>query len=483
MGGLLEFVLTCVCVWIITAETPAKSVGDAFEKLGVHPGVCANLTKELAITKPTEIQAAALPSLLKGNSVTFYAETGSGKTLCKACSFILLFLFPYFFFLLSSFFFPSSSFLLSSFFFLSSFLLLPFFFFFANLTLSSGYLLPVVSGVLRTKEASEGSNRFYLKALILEPSLELAIQVHSILQTLAKDLPLKIHMIGSGFGVELGRDVDILVSTPGSLKHFDLSSLFSNLEHVVLDEADVLLDGGNKRSIHDILSVINSLQQADKPPPQYIFSAATLPATALKSPLMFIQDHYPGIEKIKTTGVHRPVPTLKERFIELPGSQKLSMLLNLLNEGAGDKKKKTLIFVRTLEQAKKLGDFLESQKVEKSVLSKTETAASRVDLMHQYMDGNFTNLVCTDLASRGLDFPEVERVIQYDFALNAVDYLHRAGRTARNGRAGEVVSFVDLGDRDLARAIQKVETIDNLSTLFSRNRLFRNKIRKAAKKQ
>jgi len=113
------------------------------------------------------------------------------------------------------------------------------------------------------------------------------------------------------------------------------------------------------------------------------------------------------------------------------------------------------------------------------VLSKLENSLGRIDLMKRYMRGEFTNLICTDLASRGLDFPDVERVIQYDFAQNVVDYLHRAGRTARNGRGGEVISFVDKEDVDLARAIQKkIKASDNLSGLFSRNRNFRKKFKK-----
>jgi len=200
-----------------------------------------------------------------------------------------------------------------------------------------------------------------LRALILEPSLELALQVHSVLTSLTTGLPLKIHLMTAGFGVEIEKDVDILVSTPGSLKHFGLSSLFGTLEHIVLDEADALLDGGTKKNVYNILRAVNDVKVArdngekDPRPLQFIFSAATLPYTALKSPLMFIEDHYPGMEKISTLGVHKPVVTLKQHFIEPQGSQKLTSLIKLLNESG---RKKTLIFVRTLEQAKNLGDLL-----------------------------------------------------------------------------------------------------------------------------
>jgi len=331
-----------------------------------------------------------------------------------------------------------------------------------------------------------------LRALILEPSLELAFQVHHNLGKLIKGTNLTTHLIGSGFGLEVKNNIDILVSTPGSLKHFDLHKILLNLEHLVLDEVDALLDGGSKKIIYDILATGNRIQLdrieksknlAVKQPQekekvteiQYLFSAATLPSKAWKSPMRFIDEHFPGIHKISSSGVHRSVASLKERFIELPLGQKLPQLIEDLNMRPPVR---TLVFVRTLKQAQNLRDLLAAHKIQVDVLSRTDDVNDRVKLMEKYLTGDFQTLICTDLASRGLDFPDVQRVIQFDFALSAIDYLHRVGRTARANKAGEVINYVTIEDRDLAEAIQRESTIDNISGLFSRNRSFRKKLRK-----
>lgn len=277
----------------------------------------------------------------------------------------------------------------------------------------------------------------------------------------------------------LAPETDIVVATPGCLLAYatDQSALFGgprSVRTVIVDEADVMLAGGLAAPTRRIMEQLRT-------PLQRIFIAATLPRLQ-HSARLAIERMCTQLEIAASDGLHRKVPTVHEQFVRVPGSrtdtvrgsERAAALLRLLQQPPAVS---TLVFVSSLERAKALCDVLRENGLACVALHAAVPPEQRVSALAELTAGSVTVAVCTDLASRGLDLPYIQCVVQYDFAYSAVDYLHRAGRTARMGAAGSVVNFVTPEDELIASAI---EHHADVSLAFRRGRQLRRRSKRCA---
>lgn len=209
-----------------------------------------------------------------------------------------------------------------------------------------------------------------------------------------------------------------------------------------------------------------------------MLSAATIANVGTKSISAVIQKMFPHAEYISLASMHRPVSTVQRQFewtcSEEVKKEKLKYHLNRLRHSAA------LVFVRSVDRADLLAEFLANNGYSCAAFHKKIDGAERTELLDGIRSGKYQALICTDLAARGLDLQSIRLVIEYDFALNVTEHLHRIGRTARAGMPGTVVSFIDQTDHDLAKAIGEHEGA-RVDELFSRNRSFRRRIHRKTK--
>ena len=287
---------------------------------------------------------------------------------------------------------------------------------------------------------------------------------------------------------------------PSALAQYDLGKVLKGVELVGMDEADTLLTGSEGKVTWDILRTVRELQRRDSvcggtppgsaqdgrgslervesksrgkaghPTRQLIFTAATLPSGGPQTVQSLLRAWLPKEAAFVTTGhAHHPVETASLEFVRVEGAcdpvaqargaelsrQKADLLVADLDRwGTGEEgtEPKVLVFVNTLSSAKALYAFLTGahRRAQQSSpesrrwwhgrvgqLNKEVEPEEREEVVRKFREGGLGVLVCTDLASRGLDFPDVTTVVQFDFPVNSADYLHRAGRTARAGKAGK----------------------------------------------
>lgn len=233
--------------------------------------------------------------------------------------------------------------------------------------------------------------------------------------------------------------------------HNGVVSLAST-RHLVLDEADSLFDAGWGTECREIIQTVSKIS-ADKPH-QVIIVSATLP----RSVNSVLDELLPGTQRITTPGMHRALPNLRQSFIDLKrfNNNRQLALLEVLRRNTRDNK--TMVFCNTRSSAEVLHTFLASKAI--SALAMYQDApGGREEAMRAFAadDGEERSrlMVCTDVASRGVDTTWVDHVILYDFPMNVIDYLHRVGRTARAGKGGKATGLVGRRDRMLAMRIQK----------------------------
>ncbi|MEE6515436.1 hypothetical protein FKM82_024193 [Ascaphus truei] len=383
---------------------------SSFTSLGLEPELVSALGT-LGITCPTWVQLQSIPPLLRGSNVLSAAETGSGKTLC--------------------------------------------------------YLLPIVHR-LRALRVSENSKD--PRSLVLVPSRELARQVGDVARSLGGQLGMKVRSMGGGRGHEgikrqLGREpIDILVATPGTLwKALQRDTVnLGELTCIVLDEADTLFDASFSGLVEKILmqtriaSHPTELQGPERKA-QLVVIGATFPG-GVGQVLSKVTD-LGSIFTIKSKRLHFLMSHVKQTFLKIKGAEKISELLNLLKKrptespGPG-----VLVFCNSSKTVNWLGYILDDHGIKHSRLQGQMPAAMRVGIFEAFQKGQADVLLCTDIASRGLDSRRVEVVVNYDFPPTLQDYLHRVGRVGRVGSEaqGSVVSFVTHAwDVEL---VQKIET-------------------------
>ncbi len=360
-----------------------------FEKLGlINPLLLA--IKDSGYTKPSPIQAQAIPVILEGRDILGGAQTGTGKT--------------------------------------------------------AAFVLPL----LQRLHATETTQRTrIIRALILTPTRELAVQVEASVKKYAAHLSLKSAVIFGGVKIEaqvhkLQRGFDILVATPGRLlDHIERRTVnLSKVEFLVLDEADRMLDMGFIRDIQKIITCMPKQRQNLLFSATYSAAIRTLADKILKSPV--------EIEIPKETAT-------AERISQLMYAVEKSHKRELLSYLIGSKNwKQVLVFARTKHGADRLTKQLIQDGLSAIAIHGNKTQGARSRALSEFKDGKVRVLVATDVAARGLDIHQLPHVINYELPDVAEDYVHRIGRTGRAGNEGVALSLISKEETEQLKAIERL---------------------------
>ncbi|MBN6150389.1 DEAD/DEAH box helicase [Xanthomonas sp. AmX2] len=364
----------------------------SFESLGLAPFLLRALAEQ-GYETPTPIQLQAIPLALAGHDLMAGAQTGTGKT--------------------------------------------------------AAFGLPLLQH-LGTSPQPVGNGARKPRALILTPTRELATQVHDSLRGYSKYLRIPSTTIYGGVGMgnqldALRRGVDLLIACPGRLlDHLERRSVdLSGIEILVLDEADRMLDMGFLPSIKRILAKLPKQNR------QTLLFSATFEEGIKQLAREFM--HNP--QEIQATPSNTVADTITHRVHPVDGTRKRELLLHLL---AADSRMQTLVFARTKHGADKLTMFLDKSGLKTAAIHGNKSQGQRLRALSDFKAGRITVLVATDIAARGIDIDQLPKVINYDLPMVAEDYVHRIGRTGRNGSQGEAVSLVAQDEAKLLRAISRM---------------------------
>jgi ATP-dependent RNA helicase RhlE len=288
------------------------------------------------------------------------------------------------------------------------------------------------------------------RALVLTPTRELALQVHESIRGYGKHMKLFATAIFGGAGMHpqvdaLRRGVDIVVATPGRLiDHMEQRTLdLSKIDILVLDEADRMLDMGFLPAIRRILAVLPRQNR------QTLLFSATFEEAVKQLAQQFMRDP----AEVQVSPRNSVVATVTHRAHPVDNSRKRDLLLQLM---AKDSRRQTLVFTRTKHGANRLSDFLEESGIKSAAIHGNKSQGARQKALSDFKNGKCTVLVATDIAARGIDIDQLPVVINYDLPTIAEDYVHRIGRTGRNGSTGEAISLVAPEEGPLLREIQRL---------------------------
>lgn len=361
----------------------------SFDTLGLSAEILRAISEQ-GYTNPTPVQAQAIPAVLQGGDLLAGAQTGTGKT--------------------------------------------------------AGFTLPLLQ---RLSSTPTPKGRRPVRALLLTPTRELAAQVGESVSTYGKYLPLRSAVIFGGVKIgpqinKLRSGVDILIATPGRLlDHVQQGTLdLSQVEVLVLDEADRMLDMGFLRDIRKILALLPKGRQ------NLLFSATfsneikRLADGLLNKPaLIEVARHNTAAERVVQV-VH---PVDRERKREL-----LSYLI-----GNGNWQQ-VLVFTRTKHGANRLTKQLELDGISAAAIHGNKSQAARTRALADFKQGKIRVLVATDIAARGLDIDQLPHVVNFELPNVPEDYVHRIGRTGRAGNEGEAMSLVCVDEHKLLRDIERL---------------------------
>jgi ATP-dependent RNA helicase RhlB len=351
-----------------------------FDGFPLDPRILEGLA-DACFTRCTPIQAEAIPIGLGGRDIAGQAQTGTGKT--------------------------------------------------------AAFLVVVLQRLLASTAPAPEQGRCRPRALIVAPTRELAIQIHKDTLMLAKHTGFRVGLVFGGTGYQQQRDdlaagVDILIGTPGRLIDYLKQHIFSlkSTEAVVLDEADRMFDLGFIKDIRFLLKRM--------PPPEerlgMLFSA-TLSYRVLE--LAYEHMNHPELVKIESDQV--TAERVRQVCYMTANDEKIPLLIGLVR---GWDDPRVMVFVNTKREADRVWGYLQGNGINTAVLSGDVPQKKRLKLLKHFTDGDLPVLVATDVAARGLHIPDVTHVVNYDLPEDAEDYVHRIGRTARAGAAGDAISFV-----------------------------------------
>ncbi|KAF5750885.1 DEAD-box ATP-dependent RNA helicase 10 [Tripterygium wilfordii] len=307
---------------------------------------------------------------------------------------------------------------------------------------TGAFALPVLQALLDSPQA------FF--ACVLSPTRELALQIADQFEALGSGIGVKCARLIGGVDmmqqtIELGKRPHIIVASPGRLvDHLSNTKGFSlrTLKYLVLDEADKLLNDEFEKAMDEILNVIPRERKT------YLFSATMtqkvrkLQRACLKNPV-----------KIEAASKYSTVDTLKQQYRFIPAKHKDCYLLYILIEMHGST---SMVFTRTCDATRLLALMLRNLGLRAIPISGQMSQSMRLGALNKFKAGECNILICTDVASRGLDIPSVDMVINYDIPTNSKDYIHRVGRTARAGRSGVAISLVNQYELEWYLQIEKL---------------------------
>jgi ATP-dependent RNA helicase RhlE len=287
------------------------------------------------------------------------------------------------------------------------------------------------------------------RALILVPTRELAVQVADSLRGYSKYLRLNVTTIfgGAGMGPQvdnLRRGVDILVATPGRLiDHMQQGSAkLDAIDVLVLDEADRMLDMGFLPAMKRILSRVPTERQT-------LLFSATFESRIKQLALEFMRDP----QQVQVAAQNAVAATIAHRAHPVDGTRKRELLIDILTARHTDQ---VLVFGKTKHGCNRLAGQLEDAGLPALAIHGNKSQAARQKALDAFKAGRARILVATDVAARGLDIPNLPLVINHDLPMVAEDYVHRIGRTGRNGAQGEAISLVSPDEAALLRQIQRL---------------------------
>jgi ATP-dependent RNA helicase RhlE len=307
---------------------------------------------------------------------------------------------------------------------------------------TAAFALPMLQRLGHTRGTSP-------RALVLAPTRELALQIGESVRALGAFVPLRSTVIFGGVGYDsqeqaLRRGVDVVVATPGRLlDHVQRRTIrFDALQILVLDEADRMLDLGFINDIKRLVALLPKQRQT------MMFSATMPPAIRALADALLVNP--------TTVSVAPPASTVEEvTQIGHPvdHSRKKALLVHLLG---GSEMQRTIVFTRTKHGANHLAEHLTREGHVAEALHSNKSQSARVRALGDFKSGRARVLVATDIASRGIDVPEVSHVVNFDVPNTYEDYVHRIGRTARAGSGGCAISLVSEVDRDRWKDMQRV---------------------------
>ncbi|EYU43562.1 hypothetical protein ABFS82_03G016200 [Erythranthe guttata] len=307
---------------------------------------------------------------------------------------------------------------------------------------TGAFAIPILQSLL------EAPQSFF--ACVLSPTRELAIQIAEQFEALGSGIALRCAVLVGGVdqvqqSIALSKRPHIVVATPGRLlDHLTNTKGFSlrTLKFLVLDEADRLLNDDFEKSLDNILEAIPKDRRT------YLFSATMtkkvkkLQRACLKNPV-----------KIEAASKYSTVDTLKQQYRFVPAKYKDCYLVYILTEMPGCT---AMVFTRTCDATTLLAHILRTLRFEAIPINGHMTQTKRLGALNLFKSGKCNILLCTDVASRGLDIPAVDVVINYDIPTNSKDYIHRVGRTARAGRSGVAISLVNQYELEWYIQIEKL---------------------------
>lgn len=359
-----------------------------FTSLGLADAIVRG-TIEAGYTTPTPIQAAAIPIALAGRDLTGCAQTGTGKT--------------------------------------------------------AAFVLPLLH---RLADGKPQGQRRPVRALVVTPTRELALQVDEGVRTYGRFTGLRSVAVFGGVGMggqldALRRGVDVVIATPGRLlDHLGRGSLdLSRVEVLVLDEADRMFDMG---FINDVRKIVAKLP-AER---QTLLFSATMPA-AIEQLAASVQRRPEFVE----VGQRRnPAATVTQRVYPVAQERKVDLLLHVLRT---EPVQSVLVFSRTKHRADRITKKLAQQGIAAAAIHSNRSQGQRQRALAGFRDGAFQVLVATDIAARGIDVDGISHVINFDTPNQAEDYIHRIGRTGRAQATGDALTFVSADEEAYLRAIEK----------------------------
>ncbi|XP_060200967.1 DEAD-box ATP-dependent RNA helicase 10-like [Lycium barbarum] len=307
---------------------------------------------------------------------------------------------------------------------------------------TGAFAIPILQALLDAPHA------FF--ACVLSPTRELAIQIAEQFEALGSGIGVKCAVLVGGIdqvqqSIALGKRPHIVVATPGRLlDHLSNTKGFSlrTIKYLVLDEADRLLNEDFEKALDQILNAIPRERRT------YLFSATMtkkvkkLQRACLRNPV-----------KIEAASKYSTVDTLKQQFRFIPAKYKDCYLIYILTEMSGST---SMVFTRTCDATRLLALMLRNLGLRAIPISGQMTQSKRLGALNKFKAGECNILICTDVASRGLDIPSVDMVINYDIPTNSKDYIHRVGRTARAGRSGVAISLVNQYELEWYIQIEKL---------------------------
>jgi superfamily II DNA/RNA helicase len=363
-----------------------------FSSLELDPLILRAI-EETGYTEPTPIQAQAIPHVIAGRDLMAMAQTGTGKT--------------------------------------------------------AAFTLPMLQRLLPHASTSASPARHPIRALVLTPTRELAIQVHESVVTYSKNVPLRTTVVYGGTDIKaqkpaLMNGVEILVATPGRLlDHVENRNLLLNqVQILILDEADRMLDMGFMPDLKRILALLPKQRQT-------LLFSATFSDDIKKLAQEFLIDPI----TVETARRNAAGENIKQSVCMVNHQDKFHALVELIRSRGV---KQVLIFTRTKLTAAHVAKQLERSGIAADAIHGDKTQQERIKALDAFKSGAVMALVATDVAARGLDIDQLPLVINYELPTHAEDYVHRIGRTGRAGASGEAVSLVDSEEERKLVEIEKI---------------------------